>query len=87
MLVFNYNDNGFFTGASKAILDEAETVKQIKAIFFLPAKATFIQPPSHPMNEYVKWTGKKWKVYEFTWKELIQLKVGTVIQRIKRLWK
>jgi len=84
--VYNYNDSGFFTNISEARLDNLETIAQMKAVYLLPRNATFIQPPSHSMKHYVKWLGTKWKVYEFTWKELIQLKLGTLKQRIKRLW-
>jgi hypothetical protein len=46
MLVYNYHYlTGEFTGSSDADLDEMETQIQGENVYFLPANATFLEPP------------------------------------------
>ena len=85
--VFNYNEGGFFTGVTKADLDEEETKRQIKAVYALPALATFIAPPHCGIKEYPKWHGNKWKKHQLTYMEDVRVKLHNGIKRIKRLWK
>lgn len=58
MKVYNYNNNGIFTGIENAEPSPAELGK-----FLIPANATTIKPPDfNPSKDFAYWNGSSWEV-------------------------
>lgn len=59
MLVYNYDENGIYTGSEDAFLDPEASKQQGERVYFLPANATFEAPPTE-VNKIAKRENNTW---------------------------
>ena len=64
-IIYNFDEEGYFTGKSKANIDPLETKIKKKDIYLLPRNATFTKTPKPQENRRIKWdkNNQKW-IYE-----------------------
>ena len=64
-IIYNFDEEGYFTGKSKANIDPLETKIKKKDIYLLPRNATFTKTPKPQENKRIKWdkNNQKW-IYE-----------------------
>lgn len=60
MLIYNYNEDGFFTGT-----DEADESPLEPGVFLLPALATIIAPPNLMANQKALFDGEAWVAVDY----------------------
>lgn len=61
-IIYNYNNDGIFTGNSKAKLDPRATKRKGKSVYALPANATFKKPPETKENEVSVFVNGEWVI-------------------------
>lgn len=61
MLVYNYNQEGFYVGSSEA--DESPLESNV---FLIPAYATEIEPPTYNEGYIPCWNGVSWEIKDIS---------------------
>lgn len=65
MQAYSYDNEGRYTGPYECQLDPMATKRTGKAVFLLPADATWTAPPEYdPETERAVWNGESWTVEE-----------------------
>lgn len=62
--IYGYDDDGLFTQAEICSPDPLESELAGKAIWMLPANATFMAPPSAESGTVAVWNGTAWELQE-----------------------
>lgn len=63
MQAYSYDNEGRYTGPYECQLDPMATKRTGKAVYLLPADATWTAPPEYdPETERAVWNGESWTV-------------------------
>jgi len=86
-IIYNFDDEGYFTDKSEANIDPLETKAQKKNIYLLPRNATFIKTPEPQENKRIKWDkdNQKWIHEDIKIPEESENDIETESDKIKRL--
>jgi len=86
-IIYNFDEEGYFTGKSKANIDPLETKVKKKNIYLLPRNATFIKAPKPQENKRIRWNkdNQKWFHEDIKIPEDPEEKIETESDKIRRL--
>lgn len=86
-IIYNFDEEGYFTGKSKANIDPLETKIKKKDIYLLPRNATFTKTPKPQENKRIKWdkNNQKWIYENIKILENPQEEIESESNKIKRL--
>ena len=86
-ILYNFDNDGYFTDKSEANIDPLETKKQKKNIYLLPRNATFTKTPKPQENKRIKWdkNNQKWIYEDIKIPEKPQEEIESESDKIKRL--